>query len=129
MKKFQVTVNGNIYEVEVQELGGSYTPVQPSAVQVQQASTPVAPAATPAPSPVAQAIPENATKVGAPMPGKIMDIKVKVGDQVKEGDLVAVLEAMKMENEIFAPASGSIASINVNAGAMVQTNDVIVTIK
>ncbi len=127
MKKFQVTVNGNIYEVEVQELGGSYTPAQaPSATQVQQAS--VTASVAPTPAPAAQAIPENATKVGAPMPGKIVDIKVKVGDQVKEGALVAILEAMKMENEIFAPKSGSIASINVNAGAMVETNDVIMTI-
>ncbi len=127
MRKFQVTVNGNIYEVEVQEIGGSYT----TAPQVQQASASVsapAPAVQAPAKPVAQPIPENATKVTAPMPGKIVAIKVKAGEQVKEGDLVAVLEAMKMENEIFAPATGTIASINVNTGAMVETKDVIMTI-
>jgi biotin carboxyl carrier protein len=124
MKKFQVTVNGNAYEVEVEELGGSFTPV----------SAPAAPAAAPvaapkaAPAAPAAAIPANATKVSAPMPGKIVGVKVAVGQTIKEGDLVAVLEAMKMENEIFAPQGGTVASVNVTAGAMVETNDVIVTI-
>jgi biotin carboxyl carrier protein len=62
------------------------------------------------------------------MPGKIVGVKVAVGQTVKEGDLVAVLEAMKMENEIFAPQGGTIASVNVTTGAMIETNDVIVTI-
>lgn len=118
MKKFQVTVNGNAYEVEVEEIGGSFTP---SAAPVSQP----APKAVPAP---AAAIPANATKVSAPMPGKIVAVKVAVGQTIKEGDLVAVLEAMKMENEVFAPQGGTIASVNVTTGAMVETNDVIVTI-
>ena len=120
MKKFQVTVNGNAYEVEVEEIGGSFTP---SAAPVSQP----APKAVPAPAPAA-AIPANATKVAAPMPGKIVAVKVAVGQTIKEGDLVAVLEAMKMENEVFAPQGGTIASVNVTTGAMVETNDVIVTI-
>lgn len=122
MKKFQVTVNGNVYEVEVQELGGDFV------------AAPVVPVAQTVAPPVAQksapvgAVPANATKVVAPMPGKIVDVKVKVGQTIKEGDLLAVLEAMKMENEIFASQGGTIASVNVNAGAMVESNDVIVTI-
>lgn len=122
MKKFQVTVNGNVYEVEVQELGGDFV------------AAPVVPVAQTVVPPVAQksapvgAVPANATKVVAPMPGKIVDVKVKVGQTIKEGDLLAVLEAMKMENEIFASQGGTIASVNVNAGAMVESNDVIVTI-
>ena len=123
MKKFQVTVNGNAYEVEVEEIGGSFTPV--AAVAPALAAVPAAaPKAATAPA----AVPANATKVGAPMPGKIVGVKVAVGQTVKEGDLVAVLEAMKMENEIFAPQGGTIASVNVTTGAMVETNDVIVTI-
>ena len=74
------------------------------------------------------AVPTNATKVVAPMPGKIVDVKVSVGQTVKEGDLVAILEAMKMENEVFASCAGTIASVNTTAGTMVETNDVIVTI-
>lgn len=133
MRKFQVTVNGNTYEVEVEELGGNF--VAPTATT----AAPVAPmqVAAPAPkaAPVAQAapaakvaVPANAKKVVAPMPGKIVDVKVTVGQTVKEGDLVVILEAMKMENEIFAPVGGTIASINVSKGAMVESNDVIVTI-
>ena len=116
MRKFQVTVNGNTYEVEVEELGAvasapCVAPVQVAPVQV-------------APVQVAQAMP----KVVAPMPGKIVDVKVSVGQTIKEGDLVAILEAMKMENEIFASASGTVASVNTSAGNMVEANDVIISI-
>lgn len=122
MKKFQVTVNGNVYEVEVQELGGDFTMAMPSTPVTPKVAAPVAT------KPVAAAIPANAAKVVAPMPGKIIDVKVKVGQTIKEGDLVAVLEAMKMENEVFATQGGTIASVNVSSGAMVESNDVIVTI-
>ena len=127
MKKFQVSVNGNTYEVEVEELGGAFTPVA--------ASVAPAPAPTPTPTPVAAPVaPTPAagttgnTKVAAPMPGKIVDIKVSVGQSVNEGDVVAILEAMKMENEIVAPSTGTVASVNVTAGTAVETNDVIVTL-
>ena len=128
MKKFQVTVNGNTYEVEVEELGGSFTPTMqvPQVTKVVTApvnTTPVAPQAAPQTNGAV-----NGTKVVAPMPGKIVDVKVSVGQSVKEGDLVAILEAMKMENEIFAPSSGTVAAINVSAGTAVETNDVIVVL-
>lgn len=120
MRKFQVTVNGNTYEVDVEEVGVSGTGSMPARPVV--APTPVK--ATPAPAPVAT----GSTKVVAPMPGKIVDVKVSVGQSVKEGDLVAILEAMKMENEVFAPSAGTVASINVTKGAAVETNDVIITL-
>lgn len=122
MRKFQVTVNGNVYEVEVEELGGGVS------VPVTPAVTPVPVAAPKTPEVPVQAVPANATKIVAPMPGKIVDVKVKVGQTIKEGDLIAVLEAMKMENEVFASQGGTIASVNVTAGTMVESNDVIVTI-
>ena len=128
MRKFQVTVNGNTYEVEVEELGAvasapCVAPVQVAQVQVAQAMPKVV--APVAPAPVAST---GAHKVVAPMPGKIVDVKVSVGQTIKEGDLVAILEAMKMENEIFASASGTVASVNISAGNMVEANDVIISI-
>ncbi|MEG0845989.1 MAG: biotin/lipoyl-containing protein [Niameybacter sp.] len=125
MRKFQVTVNGNTYEVEVEELvGGVSTPVTGVAQPIATPVVPIAPKAVA--TPVATGA-TGANKVVAPMPGKIVDVKVKVGQAVKEGDLIAILEAMKMENEVFASASGTIASVNVTAGAMVEANDVIVS--
>ena len=122
MKKFQVTVNGKTYEVEVEELGGTLSTPSVGAVQVQQPVTQTVNAAT---EPV---VSTGMQKVVAPMPGKIVDIKVSVGQTIKEGDLVAILEAMKMENEIFASASGKVASIDTSAGNMVEANDVIISI-
>ena len=125
MRKFVVNVNGKSYEVEVEEVGGA-----PSVAPVQTAA-PVAvsaPAAAPAaPAPVASA-PAGATKVEAPMPGTILRIDVKAGDSVNEGDVLCILEAMKMENEIVAPASGTVASINVNQGQSVNSGDLLVSL-
>lgn len=123
MKKFQVTVNGNTYEVEVEELGGAFTPV--AAAPAPKA---VAPVAAPKAAAPAAPVAAGSTKVAAPMPGKIVDVKVSVGQAVKEGEVVAILEAMKMENEVVAPSAGTVASINVTAGNAVETNDVIVTL-
>ena len=127
MRKFQVTVNGNTYEVEVEELGaGASVAAAPYVAPVQVAqATPKAAVAPVVPAPVAST---GAHKVVAPMPGKIVDVKVSVGQTIKEGDLVAILEAMKMENEIFASASGTVASVNTSAGNMVEANDVIISI-
>ena len=121
MKKFQVTVNGNTYEVEVEELGGAFTPAAAPVAAAPKAA-PKAPAAPAAPAAA------GSTKVVAPMPGKIVDVKVSVGQSVKEGEVVAILEAMKMENEVVAPSAGTVASVNVTAGNAVETNDVIVTL-
>lgn len=124
MRKFQVSVNGNTYEVEVEELGGGVSTAPIMAATPVAAAPPVV--AAPKVAPVA--VPSNAAKIVSPMPGKIVDVKVSVGQTIKEGDLVAILEAMKMENEVFATAGGTVASVNVSSGAMVETNDVIVTV-
>lgn len=123
MRKFNITVNGKTYEVDVEEVGG----VQTAAPVV--AAAPAAPAA-PAPKAAAPqaAGSMGAKKVTAPMPGTVVSIKVNVGDKVENGTLVAVLEAMKMENEIFAGADGVVASINASAGDSVNTGDVLVSI-
>ncbi len=125
MKRFNITVNGKAYDVAVEEIGGG-APV--AAAPVAAAPTPAAaPAATPAPA----AAPANVegTKVTAPMPGTILDIKVKVGDEVSEGQVLLILEAMKMENDIPATATGKVAAINVNKGDTVNSNDVLVVIQ
>lgn len=139
MRKFQVTVNGNTYEVEVEEIAGNFTskqivtPIAAASVQetTSKVAAPVQETTSKTVVPVHQttvAVSAQAIKVVAPMPGKIVDVKVKVGQEIKEGDLVAILEAMKMENEVFANAPGTVASVNVSAGAMVEANDVIVAI-
>ena len=122
MKKFQVTVNGNTYEVDVEELQAGQV------VSTPVVSAPVAPTPAPAaPKKVATGS-AGATKVTAPMPGKIVDVKVTEGQSVKEGDVVVVLEAMKMENEIVAPKNGTIASVNVEKGGTVDAAELLVSI-
>ena len=118
MKNYTITVNGKSYEVSVEERGGASAPVTPVV------STPVAPVAKPA----APAASEGRVKVVAPMSGKILGIKVSLNQSVKKGEVVAVLEAMKMENDIVALEDGTIASINVNVGDSVETNQTLVTL-
>ena len=129
MRKFMITVNGTAYEVEVEELGAS-APAAATAAPVAPKAAPAAPKAAPAPGakPAAPAGAAGATKVSAPMPGKILDVKVAAGDDVKKGQVVAILEAKKMENEIVAPVDGKVATVNVNKGASVETGDVLITI-
>ena len=93
--------------------------------KVMNAATGKQKAAAPAPA----AAPAGATTVNSPMPGTIVDVKVAVGQTVKNGDLVAILEAMKMENEIFAPCDGKIVAVNASKGATVNTGDAIVSIQ
>ena len=105
MKKYRVTVNGTVYEVELEELTGS-APV----------SAPAAPAAAPAP-----AAPAAGEQIRAPMPGNILAVNVTAGQTVKKGDVLMVLEAMKMENEIMCPRDGVVASVNTSKGATVES--------
>ena len=121
MKKFRITVNGNTYDVDVEEIKGGQ-PAQASAVSAP--SAPVAPAAPVASAPASA----GGVKIEAPMQGKIVSVKVAEGEMVNSGDVVAVLEAMKMENEIVASESGTVASVNVAAGQAVDVGDVIVTL-
>lgn len=135
MRKFHINVNGNHYEVEVEEITGAYQPVAPmapAAPTVPVAPAPAAeksehmPAAAPAPAANAFA-PVGAVKVNAPMPGTILDVKVKPGDVVKKGDLLLILEAMKMENEIVSPQDGTIASVNITKGSSVNSGDLLLS--
>ena len=130
MRKFNITVNGNKYEVDVEEIGGTAVaaaPVQPAAPTVSAAPKAAPAPVKAAPAPKAAA-PAGAQTVKVPMPGTIMSIKVNVGDKVAPDTLVAVLEAMKMENEIFAGVEGTVASVNLAAGDSVNSGDVIISV-
>lgn len=131
MRKFNITVNGKTYEVDVEEIGGvasapvAYTSPAPAPA----ASAPAAaPAAAPAKAPAAPAPAGSGKPVPAPMPGTVVSIKVNVGDKVTKDTLVAVLEAMKMENEIFAGMDGTVTGVVASAGASVNSGDTLVTI-
>lgn len=131
MKKFKVTVNGKAYEVEVEEMGSAPVAapapqaVAPAPAPAAPAPAPAAPAATPA---VGGPIPEGAITVKAPMPGKISALKAEAGKVVKRGDIILVLEAMKMQNDITATADGTLHEIRVNPGDNVKTGDVLAVI-
>ena len=125
MRKFKVMVNGVAYDVEVQEEGMTVAPAAAPALAPAPAAAPTpvvapAPAAAPAPAPKAAEVGAGDTALNAPMPGKVTKIVAKEGDAVKKGDIIMVLEAMKMQNEIGAPVAGVVKSINVNAGENVK---------
>lgn len=127
MRRFNINVNGKAYDVQVEEMGAGAT----APVAAPVAAAPVA-APAPAAAPVAASAPAAAagagTKVEAPMPGTIVDTKVNVGDTVKAGQVMVILEAMKMENDIVAPIDGTVTSVVVKKGDSVNSNDVIATI-
>ena len=129
--KYKVTLNGRTYEVEVEAgkamLLDEYEAIAPSA---PAAAAPVAaPAAAPAAAaPAAPVVTGSGEMVAAPMPGTILKVNVTNGDAVKEGQVLLVLEAMKMENEIMAPKSGTITQVAVQKGASVNTGDALVFI-
>ena len=125
MKNYTITVNGNVYNVSVEE--GAAVAAAPVAAPAAPVAAP-APAAAPAPKAAAPAGAAGAVKVNAPMPGKILAVKTSVGAAVKKGDVVLVLEAMKMENEIVAPQDGTVASVNVSVGASVESGEVMLTL-
>ena len=113
MRKFNITVNGVAYEVEVEEVAAG--------------AAAAAPVAAPAPAPKAAPV-AGGTKINAPMPGVILDVKVAQGASVKKGDILLVLEAMKMENEIVSPADGTVAQVLATKGASVNSGDVLVVL-
>lgn len=113
MKKYRIHVNGKTYDVAVEEIEGAVN----ATVSVPQ---PAVPPAAPTPA--------GASVIAAPMPGKVLSIKVKPGQEVREGDLILMLEAMKMENEIFCGRSGRVLEVKVAEGAYVDTGDALVVI-
>ena len=125
MKKYKVTVNGTAYEVELEVIDKADVKAAPAAAQAPKAEA--APVAAPAPAAKAP-VAEGGESITSPMPGTVLDIKVKNGDTVKKGDVVIILEAMKMENEIMAPCDGVVASLNVTKGESVDTGATICVI-
>lgn len=111
MKNYKVNVNGTEYKVSI-ELISETEDAAPVAAPV---------AAAPVAAPAAPTAPAGGEKINAPMPGTILSVNVKVGDQVSNGQVIAVLEAMKMENEILAPVSGVVTFVGVNQGATVES--------
>lgn len=110
MKKYRVNVNGTAYEVEIEEMAAA-----PAAAPAAPAVAPAAPAAA------------GGETVTAPMPGNILAVNVAAGDSVKKGQVLMILEAMKMENEIMCPHDGKIASVSVTKGASVESGSVLCT--
>lgn len=123
MKNYTITVNGNVYEVTVEENAQGAASLQAPAPAAAQTKAP-APAAKPA----AAKGPQGGIKVEAPMSGKILGVKAQVGQAVKRGEVLLILEAMKMENDIVAPQDGTVASINCAAGDTVETGAVLATL-
>ena len=122
MKRYQITFKGQIYELDVEEIN-----IASSGVQKPVPASPII--QTPSPTPV---VPKAATHhvgaqtVVAPMPGKILEVNVKVGDSIKRGDLICVLEAMKMKNEIVATQDGEVSDVRVFVGQTISTGDIII---
>ena len=119
MKKYNVTVNGTSYEITLEVV---------DAADIKTTSAPApktTPSEAPAPAPVSKA---NGETVNSPMPGTILSVNVQNGATVKKGDVLMVLEAMKMENEIMSPCDGTIVSVNVQNGASVETGTVLCVI-
>ena len=123
MKHYNITVNGTAYDVVVDEIGAGAAPAAAPAAAPKAAPAPAAAAAPAKAAPAA-----GAKNVESPMPGNILDVKVAVGAQVKRGDVLVILEAMKMENEIVAPQDGTVASVSVAKGDTVNVNDVLVSL-
>ena len=132
--KYKVTLKGKTYEVEVErgeamivDEYAAYAPA-PAAAAAPVAAAPVAAAPVAAPAAAAPAAVAAGTPVTAPLPGNVLNVKVNVGDAVKAGQLLVLIEAMKMENEVLAPSDGVVKQIVANKGAVVATGDTLLVI-
>lgn len=130
VRRFRMTINGKVYEVEAEEIGSGQA-VASSAPAPAPAVT--APPAPPRPEAPKVEVPAKKTPVGgaaveAPLPGVVLDVKVTSGQAVTEGQVLVILEAMKMENEIVAPHAGTVSDIAVQKGASVSAGDVLVVL-
>ena len=120
MKKYRVNVNGTVYEVELEEItgGAAAAPATAPAAAAAPVATPAAPASAPA----------GGEQITSPMPGNILSVNVSAGDTVKKGQVLMILEAMKMENEIMSPCDGKVVSVSVAKGAAVESGTLLCVI-
>lgn len=118
MKNYTITVNGNVYDVTVEEGAAGAATSAPKAAAPKAAAPKAAP----------KAAGQGSVKVNSPMPGKILSVKTSVGQAVKKGEVLMILEAMKMENEVVAPEDGTVASIDVAAGDSAEAGVVLATL-
>lgn len=116
MKMYRVNVNGNVYEITLEVVDAAEVKAAP------------APAAAPAAAPAPAAVPAGGQKINAPMPGTILAVNVSNGSVVKKGDVLMILEAMKMENEIMAPCDGTVNAVSVSKGASVESGALLCTL-
>ncbi|MBP2628652.1 MAG: biotin/lipoyl attachment protein [Firmicutes bacterium] len=133
MKRFQITFKGQVYELDVEEISTTTSGVKKTASAPTPAPTlvppsPVVPATNLAPKAAFIATPAGAQSVIAPIPGKILEVNVKVGDSIKRGDIICILEAMKMQNEIMAAQDGTVSDVRATVGQVMSTGDVIIVI-
>ncbi|MGX8702479.1 biotin/lipoyl-containing protein [Caproiciproducens sp.] len=133
MKNLKITVNGTVYDVQVEEVSGSApasAPAAPAAKAAAPAPAPASAPAAPAPAPAPKAaVPADAELISSPMPGTIVSVNVAPGQAVKKGDVLLVLEAMKMENEIMAPHDAAVAAVHVNKGDSVDSGTPLVSLQ
>lgn len=125
--KYKVTLNGKVYEVEVEKGEAILVDEYAAAVSAPVAAAPVAAPVTQAAAPAVQ-IPDGGEAINAPLPGTVLDVKVSAGQTVKKGDIIVIIEAMKMENEVLAPRDGVIAGVYVQKGSSVDTGAALATL-
>lgn len=120
VRRFRITINGRSYDVEVVEIGES----EKSSVKVSTSTTPIPKIEKPS-----EKKPLDKGVITSPLPGKVLSVKVKVGDNIKRGDCLIVLDSMKMENEILAPKAGVVKEIKVSVGSSVNSGDPLMVIE